>query len=227
VSWRNVALVLGALCLYQTWRGCHTPEARVEVRTAECEEPAPRITHSSNWDDDSASTTTTTRRGEDSESMADGPRLGAIKLPAWSLWLMPHPGESMLAYRDRMVPLAQTVLAPQRARVARSRDDFAKAVGLDSQQRAQLDGAVADAAGQIEDKMMNAFMSGDLSPSTFKPMTGVSLARDVLDIVDRANGRFVSSLREDQKTKMAQHPFDFADYLVFSARWEEALGVTN
>jgi hypothetical protein len=159
--------------------------------------------------------------------MADGPRLGAIKLPAWSLWLMPHPGESMLDYRDRMVPLAQTVLAPQRARVARSREDFAKAVGLDAQQRAQLDGAVTDAAGQIEDKMMNAFMSGDLSPSTFKPMTGVSLARDVLDIVDRANGRFVSSLREDQRTKMAQHPFDFADYLVFSARWEEALGVTN
>jgi hypothetical protein len=111
--------------------------------------------------------------------------------------------------------------------VARSRDDFAKAVGLDSQQRAQLDGAVSDAAGQIEDKLMNAFMSGDLSPSTFKPMTGVSLARDVLDVVDRANGRFVSTLREDQKAKMAQHPFDFADYLVFSARWEEALGVTN
>jgi hypothetical protein len=159
--------------------------------------------------------------------MPDGPKLGAIKLPAWSLWLMPHPGESMLAYRDRMVPLAQTALAPQRARVARSRDDFAKAVGLDAQQRAQLDGAVADAAGQIEDKMMNAFMSGDLSPSTFKPMTGVSLARDVLDIVDGANRRFVSTLREDQKTKMAQHPFDFADYLVFSARWEDALGVTN
>jgi hypothetical protein len=228
VSWRNVALALGAVCLFQTWRACHTPEARVEVRTTECEE-TPRIAHSSSstsWDDDH-DTTAAAKRHADSESMPDGPRLGAIKLPAWSLWLMPHPGESMLDYRDRMVPLAQTVLAPHRARVARSRDDFAKSVGLDAQQRAQLDGAVADAAGQIEDKMMNAFMSGDLSPSTFKPMTGVSLARDVLDIVDRANGRFVSSLREDQKTKMAQHPFDFADYLMFSARWEEALGVTN
>lgn len=228
MSWRNVAFALGALCLYQTWRGCHTPEARVEVQTAECEAPAPRITHSSTWDDDRPSTASTTARGaDDSASMGDGPRLGAIKLPAWSLWLMPHPGESMLAYRDRMVPLAQAALAPQRARVARSRDDFAKAVGLDAQQRAQLDGAVAEAAGQIEDKMMNALMAGDLSPSTFKPMTGVSLARDVLDIVDRANGRFVGSLREDQKARMAQHPFDFADYLVFSARWEDALGVTN
>jgi hypothetical protein len=34
-------------------------------------------------------------------------------------------------------------------------------------------------------------------------------------------------LREDQKAKLAQHPFDFADYLLFSARWEDALGVTN
>lgn len=227
MSWRNVALALGALCLFQTWRGCHTPEARVEVRTAECDEQPARITHSSSWDDPSESTTNAKRENGESIESAGGPRLGAIKLPAWSLWLMPHPGESMLDYRDRMVPLAQTVLAPQRARVARSRDDFAKAVGLDSQQRAQLDGAVADAAGQIEDKLMNAFMSGDLAPSTFKPMTGVSLARDVLDVVDTANRRFVSSLREDQRAKMAQHPFDFADYLVFSARWEEALGVTN
>ena len=227
MSWRNVALALGALCLYQGWRGCHTPEPRVEVRAAECEQAAPRITRASTWDDDRSTSSTTTKRRDDSEPMPDGPKVGAIKLPAWSLWLMPQPGESMLAYRDRMVPLAQTALAPQRARVARSRDDFAKAVGLDAQQRAQLDGAVADAAGQIEDKMMNAFMSGDLSPSTFKPMTGVSLARDVLDIVDGANRRFVATLRDDQKTKMAQHPFDFADYLVFSARWEDALGVTN
>lgn len=226
MSWRNVALALGALCLYQGWRACHAPEPRVEVRAAECEQPA-RITHASSWDDDRASTTTAAKRQGDAIEIPDGPRLGALKLPAWSLWLMPQPGESMLAYRDRMVPLAQTALAPQRARVARSRDDFAKVVGLDAQQRAQLDGAVADAAGQIEDKMMNAFMAGELSPSTFKPMTGVSLARDVLDIVDRANGRFVGSLRDDQRAAMAQHPFDFADYLVFSARWEDALGVTN
>jgi hypothetical protein len=74
---------------------------------------------------------------------------------------------------------------------------------------------------------MNAFTSGDLSPATFKPMTGVTLARDVLDTVDQANRRFMATLREDQKAAMAKHPFDFADYLLFSARWEDALGVTN
>jgi hypothetical protein len=58
-------------------------------------------------------------------------------------------------------------------------------------------------------------------------MTGVTLARDVLDNVDQANRKFMQSLREDQKSKLASHPFDFADYLLFSARWEDALGVTN
>lgn len=223
MSWRNVALALGAVCLVQTWRTCGDSERVVEKPiAAECETAT--VHRSTTWDEPSAKAR---RTNDPTETSTEGPRLGAIKLPAWSLWLMPHPGENMLDYRDRMVPLAQTALAPHRARVARSRDDFAARVGLDAQQRAQLDGAVQDAAGQIEDKLMGSFMGGDLSPSTFKPMTGVSLARDVLDIVDGANKRFVSTLREDQRTKMAQHPFDFADYLVFSARWEDALGVTN
>jgi hypothetical protein len=100
-------------------------------------------------------------------------------------------------------------------------------VGLDSQQRAQLDAAVQEAQSQIQDKVMTALLSGDLAPRNFKPMTGVSLARDVLDSVDRANSLFMATLREDQKTRMADHPFDFGDYLLFSARWEDALGVTN
>jgi hypothetical protein len=153
--------------------------------------------------------------------------LGGFKVPAWALWLAPHPGESMLDYRDRIVPLAQAAVAPQRARVARGRDDFAKAANLDSQQRAQLDAAAQEAATAIQDKVMGSLMSGDLMPAHFKPMTGVALARDVLDTIDHANQRFMSTLREDQKAALAQHPFDFADYLLFSTRWEDALGVTN
>ena len=45
----------------------------------------------------------------------------------------------------------------------------------------------------------------------------------LLDIVDNANQTFTSSLREDQKAALAQHPFDFADYLLFGTRWEDAL----
>jgi hypothetical protein len=228
MSWKNLSIVLGLVCVFQMWRGCHSnaPAAPTE-QAAECA-PSTNIHVTSSWDSPRDNAPAPAQRhDDDSEPMPDGPRLGGIKLPAWSLWLAPQPGESMLSYRDRMVPLAQAALAPHRARVARSRDDMAKLIGLDSQQRAQLDGAVQEAAGTIEDKVMGSFMAGDLNPATFKPMTGVTLARDVLDAVDRANQRFMSTLREDQKAKLAKHPFDFADYLLFSARWEDALGVTN
>jgi hypothetical protein len=54
-------------------------------------------------------------------------------------------------------------------------------------------------------------------------MTGVALARDVLDLVDRGNTRFLGTLRPDQRTSLASHRFDFADYLLFTAHWEDAL----
>ncbi len=74
---------------------------------------------------------------------------------------------------------------------------------------------------------MDSLLGGQLTPRTFKPMTGVAIARDVLDSIDRANQRFMASLCEDQKAQLSGHPFDVADYLLFSARWEDALGVTN
>jgi hypothetical protein len=228
MSWRNLSIALALVCVFQWWRACNRPvPAPSEART-ECPAEEAQSTHyASTWDSTSTSPATHGRMAGTDEPAPEGPHLGQLKLPAWTLWLAPHPGENMLDYRDRMVPLAQTFLKPQRERVARSRDDLAKQIGLDAQQRAQLDGAVTEAATQIEDKVMNAFMSGDLNPATFKPMTGVTLARDVLDTVDQANRRFMQSLREDQKIALSKHPFDFADYLLFSARWEDALGVTN
>jgi hypothetical protein len=229
MSWRNLSIALALLCMAQWYRACNRSAPASTEQRAECPAESSQTTLTASSWDSSSSTTARARHDNDapSEPAPEGPRLGQLKLPAWTLWLAPHPGENMLDYRDRMVPIAQTMLKPHRDRVARSRDDLAKQIGLDSQQRAQLDGAVAEAATQIEDKVMNAFMSGDLNPATFKPMTGVTLTRDVLDTVDQANRRFMSTLREDQKAAMAKHPFDFADYLLFSARWEDALGVTN
>ena len=73
-------------------------------------------------------------------------------------------------------------------------------------------------------ELVGAVLAGDFSPSTFKPMTGVQMARDVLDAVDHGNQRFLSSLSDDQRAALGQHPFDFGDYLLFSTRWEDALG---
>jgi hypothetical protein len=145
-----------------------------------------------------------------------------FKIPAWAMRLAPQPGEPLRDYRDRMLPLAQRAIAPQRARVARMRDDFAT---LDAHQRAELDGAVQEAASAIQDRVMNGILSGELRPATFKPMTGVTMAREVLDIIDRGNTRFQNALTPDQRTRLASHRFDFADYLLFSTRWEDALQV--
>ncbi|HEU4614524.1 MAG TPA: hypothetical protein VFS15_20655 [Kofleriaceae bacterium] len=229
MSWRNLSIILALLCTYQAWRGCNRrPPAADDTAAAECTPDSPRrFTSSSSTE--SRTHEAAAPSSDDSEPPPDSPglKIGGFKVPAWAMWLAPQPGENLLDYRDRIVPIAQAAIAPQRARVARGRDDFARIANLDSQQRAQLDATVQQAQTEIQDKVMGSLMSGDLMPANFKPMTGVALARDVLDVVDHANQRFISTLREDQKEALAHHPFDFADYLLFSARWEDALGVTN
>lgn len=226
MTWRNVSLVLMLVCTYQAWRGCHREPARAADTAAEHTRESSRMAYAS-ADHDDRPMAPATAEAQPAVAEAPGISLGGFKVPAWAMWLAPQPGENLLDYRDRIVPIAQAAIAPHRERVAKSREDFAKRVGLDAQQRAQLDSAVQEAQTAIQDKVMGALMSGDLMPAHFKPMTGVSLARDVLDSIDQANRKFMGSLHEDQKAALAQHPFDFADYLLFSARWEDALGITH
>jgi hypothetical protein len=221
-GWRNLCFVLGAVCIAQLWRDCHhTPDlvaipdcsraistSRTERASAATERPEPR--------NDEARTSA-------ERAPSDGLELYGFTVPPWALWLAPHPGEDLRSYRDRMLPLAQAAIAPQRARVARSRDSFAALAKLDAHQRAELDGAAQDTAAALQERVMGAVLNGELSPATFKPMIGVSVARDLLDIVGRGNRRFLDSLDDGQRTKLAQHPFDFGDYLVFSTPWEDAL----
>lgn len=228
VGWRRSALLLGALCLLLQWRACHRPagrvvpcpeEGRVEERPSRqlgdgaLDEPAPQAE----------------RALDDGEglppSQGEPLSMWGVKVPSWLLWFAPHPGEDLLSYRDRMAPLARAAIAPQRNRVARSRADLVQKLGLDSGQQAALDAAVSDAASQIQDRVMNAALSGELMPSRLKPMAGVRLVRDVLDLVDKADHRFTGVLRSDQQATLAKHPFDMADYLLFSPRWEQAIGL--
>ena len=57
--------------------------------------------------------------------------------------------------RNPKIATAPGPVSPHRARVARGRDDFAKLVSLDAQQRAQLDAGVQEAATAIQDKVMD------------------------------------------------------------------------
>jgi hypothetical protein len=221
MSWRNTTLVLAALCAVLLWRDCsraHDAEAPAEARMGQCPERA--LGHWSTSDErhDRA------EAEPEQEPASGGVAIAGVQVPAWATWFLPKPGENMLAYRDRLVPVVQAALAPHRARVARSRDDFATASNLDAHQRSELDAATQDAASAIEERVMSSVLAGDFSPSTFKPMTGVDMARDVINAVEQGNQRFLSALTDDQRAALGQHPFDFGDYLLFSTRWEDALG---
>lgn len=232
VGWRRTALILGALCFFLQWRACNRPRARpvpcVEEEVAERREPSRGGSWNpdgelSDWGDDGSGASGTSGKGPTPAAAAM--TFFGVKIPPWLRWFAPQPGENLLDYRDRMVPLAQAAVAPQRARIARSRADLVEKLGLDAQQQAELDAAVSQAASDIQDRVMNAALSGELAPSQLKPMAGVRLARDVLQMVDGADQRFTRSLRSDQQGKLAKHPFDVADYLLFSTRWENAIGV--
>jgi hypothetical protein len=218
-SWRNATLVLAVVCCYQRWHSCTHSHASTKPASSEASSDGDSATS----DSPSASSGFTRATPIPSLPAEPGGKGGksfyGFKVPAWAMKLAPQPGEKMRDYRDRIVPLAQMAMAPQRARVAKTRDDFAM---LDAKQRAELDGAVDQTAKAIQDRIMNGVLSGELRPGTFKPMTGIAVARDVLDIIDHGNQRFMSSLTDDQRTKLASHRFDFADYLLFSAKWEDA-----
>jgi hypothetical protein len=208
ISWRNVAVLLAVVCGVQRWQSCTRSDTTTTVveRGAETRNtPSLREAISNSITGESPAKPTKTFYG--------------FHVPTWAARLMPQPGEKMRDYRDRIVPLAQVVIAPQRARVARMRDNF---TSLDPHQRAELDAAVGDAATAIETRVTSAIVSGELN--TLKPMTGVTMARELLDIVDQGNTRFVSSLTPAQQTELASNHFDFADYLLFSTHWEDALG---
>jgi hypothetical protein len=217
VSWRNATFALAVICGYQRWHSCtHAASSSRSIasddRGASASSDAPRA-----W-------TAPTRPPALDTPSAPARTFYGFKLPAAVARLAPRPGETMRDYRDRVLPVVELAIAPQRGRVARTRDDFAT---LDAHQRAELDAAVQDAATAIQARVMDAIASGELRPGTFKPMAGVTIARDLLDIVDRGNTRFQRTLTPDQRTRLASHRFDFADYLLFTAPWENALQVLD
>jgi hypothetical protein len=224
-TWRNAALVLAAICLYQRWQGCAHTDAASDAVPEPAAATTARIAEDP-WHPRHAAPAAPALPAAADEA-AGGKSFHGFRAPAWALRLLPQPGETRRAYRDRILPLAQLAIAPQRARVARSRDDLAGLEHLDARQLAELDAAAGEAAQAIQARVLSAIAGGELRPAAFKPMTGVAIARDVLGIVDRGNARFLTSLTPDQRTQLASHRFDFADYLLFTARWEDALHVLD
>jgi len=211
ISWRTAAIVLALVCCVQRWQSCTRTGSSSGADSGAS--PTRIVEHVDGTRPSLARAVANAIAPVSSDTTKKS--LFGVRLPAWAMHLLPQPGEKMRDYRDRIVPLAEVAVAPQRARVARMRDQ------LDDHQRAALDTAVGDAATAIEARVTTAIVNGELQ--TLKPMTGVTMARDVLDIVDRSNTQFVSALTADQREQLASSRFDFADYLLFSTRWEDAL----
>ncbi len=217
--------MLALVCVYQTYRECTRRVPRHEVADCSKVETDRRSSSSSSGFSDEAQPQGATPK----PALGGGATFHAygfgVTVPPWAMFFVPKAGEDIRAYRDRMLPIAQQAIAPQRARVARSRDELAQLIHMDTHQLAELDTATSEAASALENRVMGAFANGDFDPATFKPMTGVTLAKDLIDDVEHGNQRWQAALSDDQRAKLAQHPFDFADYLAFSTPWENLLKV--
>ena len=221
--WRTLCFGLAAACAVLLWRDCG--RSGDPPPAADCARPVPRARgeRAASAEPAEPSNREATAPAAAAEPAGLAPSLYGIELPPWLVWIAPHSGEDLREYRDRMLPLAVAAIAPQRARVARSLDSFVALAQLDPRQRTELDTATRDTAAALQDRVLAAVLDGELAPASFKPMAGVGMARELLDIVERGNRRFLAALRDDQRAALAEHPFDFGDYLVFSTRWEDAL----
>lgn len=154
------------------------------------------------------------------------------KAMGWDRWLSdfvrPQPGEGLLEYRDRMVPVAQAAIAPQRARVARSYESFADSADLDGRRRARIDALVEGTQDAIKGRMARAVFGGELfRPGGVRPMDGVRLANEILGLVVAADDELRASLTPAQLEALESSHFDLAEYLLISTRWEELVGVSG
>ena len=157
--------------------------------------------------------------GEESEETPPPPRRH------WALELVRlREGEDLLAYRDRVLPMAQAVVAPQRVRVGNQREAMMARARLDARQQGELDAAVMDASDAIVNRVWQAVANQELWPRP-RPSAGVALAADVLASVTAADRRFRAALRDDQRAAVDESGFDVADYLLFSVPWEERFGI--
>src|SRR5690606_13822421 len=133
-SWRTGALLAGTCAIALAWQNSclrrRLGPARADGRAAASEGAAAagRPSHAGRRGaGDSA-------RGRGGAAVDDAPAGGEAAdpelgppppRPHWVIeMLRPREGEDLLAYRDRLLPVAQAVVAPQRTRVAASRRDL-------------------------------------------------------------------------------------------------------
>jgi hypothetical protein len=242
-AWRYTSLVLMVAVAILWWRDCHRPRAAdhaghsSDQRTFDQRSGARATSRADTREGSGAPARPGAAAGERPDEPAgehagEPPPLGLdLRQQIAQHWvvrfLTPRPGETMLEYRDRVVPAAQLAVAPHRARVAESRRQFAREAALNAEQERVLDAAVQRSAEDIKDHVMQSVLSGELLPPHVRPARAVAFARDVLDLLARADREFRAALSPEQLAQLDAGGFDVVDYLFFSTRWEDLLGVVE
>lgn len=227
LSWRSGAVIAAVIAMVLAWQNSSLKRrvhaARIDRPRGDASAPADRAATRQAAEAGGAGPT---RRGtHDNEADAEA---DAEPPPAHAHWavelLRPHPGEDLLAYRDRVLPMAQAVVAPQRTRVAGKRREVAAAARLDERQEAELDAAVAEASDAIVNRVWQAIGTQEVWPH-LRPAAAAALASDLLGVVVAADRRFRASLTAEQIAVLDQRGFDVVDYLAFAVPWEERFGI--
>src|SRR5262249_12413114 len=140
-GWRTLCFVFAIVSTVELWRDCdraETPPAECDCRPEVVAGAPPRariarerVAREARNPGAGAGAVTDEGQGPLEPATGEGLSIAGFAVPSWAMWLAPHPGEDLRSYRDRMLPLAKAAIAPQRARVARSRDAFAQVAGLD------------------------------------------------------------------------------------------------
>ena len=223
VSWLLVTL-LAVVCLYLGWDNVRLRRRRPPPAPP----PAEVVDSQACASMERVLTTLQQQFPASAPRPARAPDEGAARISAQAAmaFLVPQPGESLVEYRDRLLPLARAVVNPQRERVARLKSRFVESARLDAAQERVLDEAVAAAGEALKDRIAQGVLSGELG-LRMKPAQGVAFARDLLDATDGANRTFRAALRPEQVAALDEDRFDVAEYVLFRTRWEDLLGVTE
>ena len=129
-------------------------------------------------------------------------------------------GETDEQYRERVVPLMQTMLSRPRQRVEDQRAEFETAAELTPEQRTGFDQALADARNELVGLASKAVTAGELTPYRRNSLGLLNFVGGAAAIVDGFDARFRQLLGPEQVGLLEDTGFDVIEYLGFTTQWE-------
>lgn len=131
-----------------------------------------------------------------------------------------RPGETEQQYRDRVVPLMEMALARPREEVAEARRAAEAEAGVTDEQRAELDGVVADAQAELLALTNGAIQSGELTPYERNWAGMLNYAGGLGTVLGSTEQRIDEILSAEQRRAMAERGFEWGELIGVTAPWE-------